>query len=84
MREREVALPCCVGYAAGDREHRASVHALTEFQAGASSRPSRVHGGIGSTCEHPTHLYYKRAASDAALLGGRAAAADRLAAAVRD
>ena len=42
----------------------------------------QVHGGIGFTWEHPTHLYYKRAASDAALLGGRAAAAERLADAV--
>ncbi|MET0927911.1 MAG: acyl-CoA dehydrogenase family protein, partial [Aeromicrobium sp.] len=38
----------------------------------------QVHGGIGFTWEHPTHLYYKRAVSDAALLGGRATAADRL------
>jgi acyl-CoA dehydrogenase len=44
----------------------------------------QVHGGIGFTWEHPIHLYYKRAVSDAALLGGRAAAADRLAAAVLD
>jgi acyl-CoA dehydrogenase len=44
----------------------------------------QVHGGIGFTWEHPTHLYYKRAVGDAALLGGRAAAADRLAAAVLD
>ncbi|HEX7355007.1 MAG TPA: acyl-CoA dehydrogenase family protein [Mycobacteriales bacterium] len=44
----------------------------------------QVHGGIGFTWEHPTHLYYKRAVSDAALLGGRAAAAERLAGAVLD
>jgi alkylation response protein AidB-like acyl-CoA dehydrogenase len=44
----------------------------------------QVHGGIGFTWEHPTHLYYKRAVSDAALLGGRAAAAERLAVAVLD
>ncbi len=44
----------------------------------------QVHGGIGFTWEHPTHLYYKRAASDAALLGGRAAASERLAAGVLD
>jgi acyl-CoA dehydrogenase len=44
----------------------------------------QVHGGIGFTWEHPAHLYYKRAVSDAALLGGRAAAAERLAAAVLD
>jgi acyl-CoA dehydrogenase len=42
----------------------------------------QVHGGIGFTWEHPTHLHYKRAVSDAALLGGRAAAAERLADAV--
>jgi acyl-CoA dehydrogenase len=42
----------------------------------------QVHGGIGFTWEHPTHLHYKRAVSDAALLGGRAAAAARLADAV--
>jgi acyl-CoA dehydrogenase len=42
----------------------------------------QVHGGIGFTWEHPIHLYYKRAVSDAALLGGRAAAAERLAGAV--
>ncbi len=39
----------------------------------------QVHGGIGFTWEHPAHLYYKRAVSDATLLGGRAAAAQRLA-----
>lgn len=44
----------------------------------------QVHGGIGFTWEHPTHLYYKRAASDAALIGGRAAAGERLAAGVLD
>jgi alkylation response protein AidB-like acyl-CoA dehydrogenase len=44
----------------------------------------QVHGGIGFTWEHPVHLYYKRAVSDAALLGGRATAADRLAGAVLD
>jgi acyl-CoA dehydrogenase len=44
----------------------------------------QVHGGIGFTWEHPAHLYYKRAVSDGALLGGRAAAAERLAAAVLD
>jgi alkylation response protein AidB-like acyl-CoA dehydrogenase len=28
-----------------------------------------VHGGIGFTWEHPAHLYYKRAAASASLLG---------------
>ena len=30
----------------------------------------QVHGGIGFTWEHQAHLYFKRAATDAALLGG--------------
>ncbi|CAN3126597.1 acyl-CoA dehydrogenase family protein [Mycobacterium sp. smrl_JER01] len=30
----------------------------------------QVHGGIGFTWEHQAHLYYKRAYTDAALLGG--------------
>ena len=29
----------------------------------------QVHGGIGFTWEHQTHLYFKRAFTDAALLG---------------
>jgi alkylation response protein AidB-like acyl-CoA dehydrogenase len=29
----------------------------------------QVHGGIGFTWEHQAHLYFKRAACDAALLG---------------
>ncbi|PRC45739.1 acyl-CoA dehydrogenase, partial [Mycobacterium sp. ITM-2017-0098] len=29
----------------------------------------QVHGGIGFTWEHQAHLYYKRAYTDAALLG---------------
>jgi alkylation response protein AidB-like acyl-CoA dehydrogenase len=32
----------------------------------------QLHGGIGFTWEHPTHLYLKRAWGNAALLGGRA------------
>jgi acyl-CoA dehydrogenase len=42
----------------------------------------QVHGGIGFTWEHPAHLYYKRAVSGAALLGGRAFHHERLAALV--
>ncbi|HEY5335454.1 MAG TPA: acyl-CoA dehydrogenase family protein [Mycobacteriales bacterium] len=56
------------------------VSAETYLQVAKST--VQVHGGIGFTWEHPTHLYYKRAVSDAALLGGRAAAVDRLAGAV--
>jgi acyl-CoA dehydrogenase len=41
----------------------------------------QVHGGIGFTWEHPAHLYFKRAVSGGALLGGKAMHAERLAAA---
>ncbi len=44
----------------------------------------QVHGGIGFTWEHPAHLYYKRAVSDAALLGRRAFHTGRLADLVLD
>jgi len=44
----------------------------------------QVHGGIGFTWEHQAHLYYKRAATDAALLGGAEAHRDRVAAMVLD
>ena len=67
---------------------RVAVDLATVVTADAYRRVAKatvqVHGGIGFTWEHPTHLYYKRAASDAALLGGRAAASDRLAAGVLD
>jgi alkylation response protein AidB-like acyl-CoA dehydrogenase len=44
----------------------------------------QLHGGIGFTWEHPTHLYYKRAVTDAALLGSAAAHRDRIARLVLD
>jgi alkylation response protein AidB-like acyl-CoA dehydrogenase len=44
----------------------------------------QVHGGIGFTWEHQAHLYYKRAATDAALLGGAEEHRDRVAAMVLD
>jgi alkylation response protein AidB-like acyl-CoA dehydrogenase len=44
----------------------------------------QVHGGIGFTWEHQAHLYYKRAATDAVLLGGAEAHRDRVAAIVLD
>ena len=60
-------------------------------QALASSAFSRiaadtiqVHGGIGFTWEHQAHLYFKRASTDAALLGGAEAHRDRVAALVLD
>ncbi|NVI89066.1 acyl-CoA dehydrogenase family protein [Actinomadura sp. BRA 177] len=61
----------------------ATVETAADYQAVAKNTV-QVHGGIGFTWEHPVHLYYKRAVSDASLLGGRAAASERLAAMVLD
>ena|GEM_PF-5444475 len=36
----------------------------------AAAAAVQVHGGIGFTWEHPVYLYFKRAFTDAALLGG--------------
>ncbi len=44
----------------------------------------QVHGGIGFTWEHQAHLYYKRAATDAVLLGSAEQHRDRVAAMVLD
>ncbi|MGD9987711.1 acyl-CoA dehydrogenase family protein [Pseudonocardia sp.] len=44
----------------------------------------QLHGGIGFTWEHDAHLYFKRAVTDAALLGGAEIHRDRIAAAVLD
>jgi alkylation response protein AidB-like acyl-CoA dehydrogenase len=44
----------------------------------------QVLGGIGFTWEHQTHLYFKRATTDAALLGSAEAQRDRVAAMVLD
>jgi alkylation response protein AidB-like acyl-CoA dehydrogenase len=44
----------------------------------------QVHGGIGFTWEHQAHLYYKRAAVDAVLLGSAEQHRDRVAAMVLD
>ncbi|WP_348729318.1 acyl-CoA dehydrogenase family protein [uncultured Mycolicibacterium sp.] len=44
----------------------------------------QVHGGIGFTWEHQAHLYYKRAYTDAALLGSPEQHRDRIAASVLD
>ena len=44
----------------------------------------QLHGGIGFTWEHPAHLYYKRAITDAALLGSPAAHRERIAQLVLD
>ena len=60
-------------------------------QATASAAFSRiaadsiqVHGGIGFTWEHQAHLYFKRAATDAALLGTAEQHRDRVAELVLD
>ena len=44
----------------------------------------QVHGGIGFTWEHQAHLYFKRAATDAALLGSAEQHRSRVAAMVLD
>jgi alkylation response protein AidB-like acyl-CoA dehydrogenase len=44
----------------------------------------QVHGGIGFTWEHQAHLYFKRASTDAALLGTAEQHRDRVAALVLD
>lgn len=44
----------------------------------------QVHGGIGFTWEHQTHLYFKRATTDAALLGSAEAHRHRVAELVLD
>ena len=44
----------------------------------------QVHGGIGFTWEHRAHLYFKRAATDAALLGSAEQHRDRVAQLVLD
>ena len=60
-------------------------------QATASAAFSRiaadtiqVHGGIGFTWEHQAHLYFKRAATDAALLGSAEQHRNRVAELVLD
>jgi alkylation response protein AidB-like acyl-CoA dehydrogenase len=44
----------------------------------------QVHGGIGFTWEHQAHLYYKRATTDAALLGNAEQHRNRVAELVLD
>jgi alkylation response protein AidB-like acyl-CoA dehydrogenase len=44
----------------------------------------QVHGGVGFTWEHQAHLYFKRAAADAALLGSAEWHRDRVAGLVLD
>lgn len=44
----------------------------------------QVHGGIGFTWEHQAHLYFKRATTDAALLGSAEAHRSRVAELVLD
>ena len=65
--------------------------AVSIAQALASAAFSRiatdtiqVHGGIGFTSEHQAHLYFKRASTDAALLGSAEAHRDRVAELVLD
>jgi len=55
--------------------HVVSSQAHREVAGGAL----QLHGGIGFTWEHPTHLHLKRAWSDTTLLGGQALHRRRLA-----
>lgn len=73
----------------GDRTEREL--AVSIAQATCSAALSRiaadtvqVHGGIGFTWEHQAHLYFKRAATDAALLGSSEQHRARVARAVLD
>jgi len=47
-----------------------------------SAETIQLHGGIGFTWEHDAHLYFRRARSDALLLGNTSAWRDRLATAL--
>lgn len=49
---------------------------------GAAAGAVQVHGGIGFTWEHPAHLYFKRAFTDAVLLGSAEEHRDAIATAV--
>ncbi|NMO03525.1 acyl-CoA/acyl-ACP dehydrogenase [Gordonia sp. TBRC 11910] len=51
---------------------------------GIAADTVQVHGGIGFTWEHPTHLYFKRAFSDAVLLGSAEEHRERIAQLVLD
>lgn len=55
-------------------------HALSRIAADTI----QVHGGIGFTWEHQAHLYFKRAATDAALLGSAERHRERVAELVLD
>ena len=43
----------------------------------------QIHGGMGFTWEHPAHLYFKRATSDALLFGDPLYHRKRVAAALK-
>jgi alkylation response protein AidB-like acyl-CoA dehydrogenase len=56
----------------------------SEAYTGIAADAVQVHGGIGFTWEHRTHLYFKRAFTDAALLGGAEEHRSRIAELVLD
>ncbi len=64
------------------REHRAG-HRIGGVRQVATDT-IQVHGGIGFTWEHQAHLYFKRATTDAALLGSAEAHRSRVAELVLD
>jgi alkylation response protein AidB-like acyl-CoA dehydrogenase len=57
----------------GSDEAAFAVHAAKAFACDTYSHCAgemiQLHGGIGFTWEHDAHLYFKRARSDASLLG---------------
>ncbi|MGW4126161.1 acyl-CoA dehydrogenase family protein [Nocardia sp. NPDC004711] len=69
-----------------DRELAASIAQATCSAAftRVAADTVQVHGGIGFTWEHRTHLYFKRAFTDAVLLGSAEEHRDRIAELVLD
>jgi alkylation response protein AidB-like acyl-CoA dehydrogenase len=71
--------------AGSDERARAASVAIVraaEAEAAVARQGLHLHGGIGFTAEHPSHLYLKRSLDDRHLLGGREFHLDRLAALV--
>ena len=72
-----------LGRSRAGRQHRAG-GLLGGVQPRSRADTIQVHGGIGFTWEHQAHLYFKRATTDAALLGTAEQHRSRVAALVLD
>ncbi|MBX3594716.1 acyl-CoA dehydrogenase family protein [Sphingomonas sp.] len=72
----------------GTSDAGTAVHAAKAFCADAFTRMAadmlQLHGGIGFTWEHDTHLYFKRARAIAAMMGSSAWHREQVAAALLD